>query len=157
VWGGAYQATGWLEHSRGVWVHLDGRLPQHLTRFEISPRITVWKCVPGAIEGHEWQVPVLLAPTGSGSYRSALDRVLGRDGWGAPAELEALQRQLLAIAQGVPQGVTEEERDAAMTDLAVRLLSCGQWVDADLLRAAGWLSERMLVRVICAAYGKDVL
>jgi hypothetical protein len=64
-----------------------------------------------------------------------------------------MQRQVLAIASGVPLAETAEERDRACARLAADLLALGQWVDADLLAVLGWLSEDTMERVILAACG----
>jgi hypothetical protein len=152
LWGASDIGVPWQQSAAGWWVRLEGHLPQHLARMDGHPRIPRWAVVEGAQEDHWWRVPILIERTGE-TWGSALDRLWdGRD-FGPPADLEPLQRQVLAIAAGVPLAETAEERDRACARLAADLLALGQWVDADLLALLGWLSEDMMERVILAACG----
>jgi hypothetical protein len=154
LWGGAElpAAADWRQTHAGWWVRADGHLPQHLTRLDGHPRIPRWCVVEGALEDHWWRVPILIDKQDE-TWGSALDRLWTGGEFGPPADLEPLQRQVLAIVAGVPLADTAEARDVACAKLAVELLALGQWVDSDLLAALGWLSEDMMERVILAACG----
>jgi len=161
-YGGPYRDGAWQRTPAGWYVLLDGHKPQHLGRAQSHPRILRWQAVPGHLPETYWRVPVVLAPlvaekdgAAAACYVSALERVWYGDGWKAPTDLEDLHRSLLAIAEGVPLADTAAERDHKVTALAIELLELGQWVDGDLLAAAGWLTEALVERVILAACGAE--
>jgi hypothetical protein len=158
---GPYRDGPWLKTGAGWYVLLDGHKPQHLGRTQPHPRIVKWQAVPGHLPETLWRIPVMIAPMvkpeghpdKAACYMSALDRVWSPAGWSAPVELEPIQRQLLALAEGVPLHDSAEERDRMIAMLAIDLMSLGQWVDADLIAAAGWLTDAVVIRVVEAACG----
>ncbi len=156
-WGGGYdaQAGTWTKTAAGWWLNLNGQQPQHLTRMQTHPRILRWRSIPGALEGHWWQIPVLLTHVLHGedkTYVSALDRIWSGTEWAAPSELKPIQERVLAVVNGIPLDMDLEVRNAAVRKLAVSILQIGQWVDQDFLSAAGWLSERMMLNAVaCSA------
>jgi hypothetical protein len=90
TYGGPYlpaQRPMWSETKHGWWVKLAGYQPQHLIRMDVSPRIVRFHLVEGADKDQWWQVPVLLRPVDdkhhNRGFMSALDRVLGPDGFTA--------------------------------------------------------------------------
>lgn len=155
LWGASMlpEAGDWRQSAAGWWVLANaGHLPQHLARMDGHPRIPRWAIVEGAEADHWWRVPILIEKQGP-AYGSALDRLWDGKGFGPPADLEPLQRQVLTITEGIPLAETAEARDIACGVLAAQLLELGQWVDGDLLACLGWLSEDMMRRVILAACG----
>lgn len=152
----------WTRSPAGWYVATCGHRPQDLLRLDRHPRVVTWARIDGALPGQGWQVPVLLTPAGEADehgyvadgYLSALDRIWDGTTYGTPQDLAALQEPLLALANGVSVGGTLEQRNAAMRELAIGLLTLGQWVDGDLLAALGWLSERLQVQAILAAMNR---
>lgn len=155
VIGGLYEPAegGWSQTAAGWWLHMGDTVPQHLARAEGHPRIVRWTTVDGAQADHRWRVPVLVAPseTDDGTYVSTLERALGAAGWQAPADLAPIQARLLDQVHGLARGgdfAVELER---VTDLVIELLTLGHHVSRHELIAAGWLTERVLLRVLIAA------
>jgi hypothetical protein len=147
--------TRWALTRAGWWLGLNGHLPQHLARMQPHPRVLSWRTVQGAQPEHEWRVPVMLTnidENGEAFLVSALDRVWTGSDWRVPDEIGALQSSVSSIATGVLLADSEEERNRRFIDTAIGLLSLGHWVDADFLAAAGWLSEKMMLRVVEAAF-----
>jgi hypothetical protein len=106
----------------------------------------------GAQTDHTWQIPVLLEPSRAG-WMSALDGIWDGESWSA-GDLAAMQEPLLAIANGVQQG-DDSTREADFRRLAIDLLKLGHHIDEDLLIAAGWLSESLMLRAVLTAAGRD--
>ncbi len=154
-WGGLFNpALPWVKTRGGWWIVLDGHLPQHTRRIVTHPRILRWTAITGAQAEHVWRVPVLLTPTTEASgvaWLSACDRLFGSEGWRDADDLAVLQQPLLALASQVRQHQDEKANNAALTNLAIELLALGQWIDADLLVTANWLSESMVQRILVAA------
>lgn len=154
-WGAPFDETlPWVKTRAGWWTVLDGHLPQNTRRLVTHPRILRWIAITGAQPDHVWRVPVLLTPSvdiAGTTWQSACDRLYNQDGWRDADDLAALQQPLLAIAQNVRQHQDEKANNAALTEIAISLLSLGHWIDADLLEAAGWLSETMIFRILVAA------
>jgi hypothetical protein len=108
---GGFEVGDWRKTAAGWWVRLCGHLPQHLARLQAHPRVPRWAVVEGAEEDHWWRVPILLSHQGK-TFGSALDRLWDGGQWAPPADLEPLQRQVLAIVGHVPLADTPEERPA---------------------------------------------
>lgn len=145
--GGFHPGLKWTKTSAGWWLGLSGHRPQDTARLQPNPSVQSWRTIEGVQPDHQWRVPVLLAfDPATASYLSALDRVWkGGDDWATPDELTALQETLLAITRREPLHDDPRERHAAMLRLGIGLLAVGHHVDSDLLTAAGWLTERMIV------------
>jgi hypothetical protein len=144
----------WKRTRSGWWVMVEDYLPQHLARAESPRAVRAWDIVEGFAADHWWRVPILLQQDREhGLWLSALDRVYTGEGWADPNGWADLIEPLLQIAYETPLHADREQRNRAVTDLAIRLLQVGQWVDADLLGAAEWLSERLLAQIIEAAMG----
>ena len=142
----------WRKTRAGWWLLLLNHKPQDLIRLQAHPRVRRWAPLVGAQPEHTWHIPILLEPTRLG-WMSALDGIWDGESWSA-GELARLQEPLLAIANGVQQG-DDATREADFRRLAIDLLALGHLVDEDLLIAAGWLSESLMLRVVLTAAGRD--
>lgn len=160
VFGGEYvdKEPGWHRTGAGWWVHLGGSIPQHLVRSAPHPRIIRWTLVAGALPEHRWRVPVILMPQGGDAgvepvYVSALEKEWRGDaaGWKAPADLVALQDQLIAVAHDLSLSRDLAAQTADITDLTIDLLALGHLVSRHEIAAGGWLSELTMLRVLAAA------
>jgi len=152
MFGGPYAegSTGWRLTRGGWWVCLLNHKPQDCIRLQRHPRVRAWATVAGVRPDHQWQVPVLLDRSG-GVVASALDGVWDGESWNA-GDLAVLQSQLLALINGVDQS-DEANLPAEVLRMTIAGLAVGHHVDADLLAAAGWLSESMQFAVLHAMAG----
>lgn len=146
--------TGWLNTGAGWWIHLHEVAPQTLAKLSLHPRILRWSPVAGSVNGHWWQVPVLLAPLVDGSgnavlYQSALDRSWNGKEWIDPADLTELQTRLHQVAFGLANGTVAS--DAELVRVVTDLLSLGHHLHAAEMAAAGWLTHTLLLRILLAA------
>lgn len=158
TWGGGYRPESkaeWTKTSQGWWINLAGRVPQHLVRLDPSPRLIVTHLVQGAQPDHWWQIPALITPVDpkrrKRGYRSALDRVWMRDGYGSDPFLEALQLQLLAIVHNVPLARTPKARNAKLRRLIIDLAGLMHHVSEEEIIIGKWGTESWQQRVIFAA------
>jgi len=154
-YGGAYSDTlyRWTKTMAGWYLGLNpAHKPQHLARTSTHPRIVRWVRVPGIHAAHEWAVPVLVTWIDE-SPVVAVDRIWAgaAAGWTHGDDLDPTLRACLAIANHIQLAPEPEDRNRQVRDLAVSLLALGHWLDEDLLVAAGWMSERMMISVIKAA------
>ena len=153
-WGGSLPTPGtvvWTKSPAGWYIALAGSTPQALRRMVTHPRILRWLTIPGAIAGQRWRVPVLLTRDRDGDTILAIDRVLTVDGWREPDDLTNLTERLWAVALGTHLHEDPAARNAAVVQLAIDILSLGQWFDADLAKITGWISEEFLIRVVQGA------
>lgn len=156
-WGGSLPIPGsvrWTRAPAGWYVALDGMTPQALRRVSTHPRIIRWATVPGSIAGHRWRVPVLVASDESGDPMLAVDRILTPTGWRESDDLAPLIEQLLAVHAGRPLHEDPESRNVAVTNLALDLLSLGQWINRDLAAVTGWIGESLLIDILRAALNR---
>lgn len=160
IYGGPFEPgePGWTVTDAGWWVNLDGVAPQQLVRLETHPRILRWATVQGEHPDHWWRVPVLLTPQGQDAegapllFVSAVERVFrGADGWQPPSDLVELQHQLLAVAMDQGVGNRDADEMAVLADLVAVILGLGHTVSLHELIVKGWLTERVLLRVLIAA------
>jgi hypothetical protein len=149
-WGGGFVDgdPGWVKTPAGWWVRLLGHRPQDLIRLQPHPRVRRWVEVPGASPDQAWQVPVLLERSGR-LLRSACDGIWNGKTWSA-GDLAGMQESVLAFYNGTPQGHGREDRNRRFRELAVSLLAVSHWIDIDLLVAAGWLGEGLMMRTVVA-------
>lgn len=164
--GGYYWGNGtlnpdrdWQQSSAGWWVAWGNHLPQDLQRIDLHPRILRWRSVPGAEPSHLWTVPVLLGQDDHGTFRPALDRVYGPQGWQEPDDLADLVGALLRIAAGDRLASEDPaENDAALLALFEQLVALGHHADLALLGTRpGWITDRVVTRFIRAALGLAAL
>ncbi len=141
----------WQQSDDGWYVLLGGQRPQDLIRLNPSPRIISWHPLAGVEPGQVWRVPVLLTPMDPANldlgYISALDRIWRGGTWGTPEIMEAVQQQLLAVANGVDLADELEARNAAMAELAVAILAQAHHVSRVEIIARGWFSETLITAV----------
>lgn len=146
----------WTKTAAGWWVALDDHQPQTLQKITTHPRILRWRLARGASDGQWWRIPVLLTfslPEGGSDplWTTALEGVLGPNGWQDDPTLAALQQPLLALANRVRQHTSPDDNNRALIDLAISIAQLGHWIDRDLLIATGWLTERVAQRWLRAA------
>ena len=157
-WGGSYQRDvgTWIKAKPGWWLQLDGHRPQDLARLEEPRRVLRWIPVKGIEVDHWWRIPVCLSRLdGDKGWQSALDRLWSGQDFVDPEEWSPILAPLRSIAACVPLHPEVEDRDRAITALAIRLLKVAHWIDEDLLAATQWLSERSQIAIIRAALGED--
>lgn len=156
-WGGALPLRGsvlWSRARPGWYVALEGITPQALRRVSVHPRILRWVTIPGVSIHHRWRVPVLITRDENGDAVLAVDRILTPTGWRESDDLAPIVERLLAVHAGKPLHEDPEERNAAVTALALEILALGQWVSRDLLEITGWIGESMLVDTLRAAMNR---
>lgn len=158
VYGGGYVKgqPGWTKTSGGWWVNLTGCLPQNLYRLDRSPRISSWEVLPGAFEGHEWIVPVLLraVPTKSGGLIlvSNVDQLWLNGDWRDDPAMTPLLNRLLTIAHGGPISMAPEMRP--VIELCAEILNIGHsCLTMAELEATGWISQTFFLKVITTTAG----
>lgn len=143
----------WHRSPASWWVYEDGTLPQHLQRIDRHPRIQRWAWIDGAIDGHRWLIPQFLTRDGNRDLLLTVDRQLTADGWQVGEDLRPLIEALMAIEAGVPLRTTQDERNAAIIDLVMKIMALGSWSDRDLVIALGWFTEALAIRVLRVAMG----
>lgn len=162
--GGPMEAaeTGWLRHSAGHWYNLQGASPLQMIRLDPHPRLVEWRTVAGALPDHLWRVPVLVTPeydeadsTKIISFKSGLDRVWTGSGWDLPDRIVDLRRRLLWTFQEVA-GERLTLSSAEAVAMALDLLAEGQDFDREEIIGAGWVSEVLVVRALCAGSDRDI-
>ena len=158
VYGGGYAKgqPGWKLTDDGYWINWNQSEPQHFTRLDTHPRVLKWDTIEGAFNGHEWLVPILLTCTktkrGKLVFGSALEAVLGREGWGDCEDLAELQSRMFKVAHGL-RPITPESTDE-MVRLVFDILALGHHgMTLNELKAVGWISARFLIRVLLTAAG----
>lgn len=155
VFGGPYTPgePGWVK--AGTWyINLHDVEPQTLARITTHPRIIRWTPVVGSVNGHWWNVPVLLTPTLDGDgkavlYRSAVDQHWNGNEWTDPADLADLQERLRQVAINVAGGLVSDDR--ALVALVSDLALLGHLLHPSELAASGWLTRSLLLRFLIAA------
>jgi hypothetical protein len=163
VYGGVFEdcEPGWQSHPAGHWFHLAEAIPAQLIRLDTHPRLVTWREVAGAIPGHLWRVPALLEPvrddrTGNIElFISSLDRTWNGTGWDTPLALADLQRRLLRCHYSLGQGAMSLYGAEAVR-MALDVLALGQVFDPAEAVAAGWVSEVLVVRTLCAAVSLEI-
>lgn len=141
----------WTPTKDGWWFLLGAQRPQDLIRLHTSPRIVRWHALPGVEQGHAWRIPVLLTPQDPSQpdtmYVSGLDRIWRGGDYGTPQNLKDAQVALLHVAHHIALGTTPDERNAALADLAVAILSLGHHVSRYEIIHKGWLSEQLIADI----------
>ena len=158
VYGGGYVKgqPGWRKTAGGWWVNLAGCLPQHMYRMDRCPRVTTWEVIPGAFEGHEWIVPVLLKPVPVRSKNlvlvSNLDQLWIEGKWQDDPATTSLLTRLLTVAHGGPISLQPEVRP--VIELCADIISLGhQCLTMAELEATGWISQTFFLQLILTAAG----
>lgn len=153
---------GWKQHAGGWWFNFDGAAPMQFIKLDLHPRLTEWRTVAGADPAHLWRVPVLVTPICDEEdpdriigFKSGLDRVWNGTGWDLPADLIELRQRLLWTFQEIA-GETLTLSSSECVDMALRLLEQGQQFDRAEIVAAGWVSEVLVVRTLCAATDREL-
>lgn len=148
VYGGPYipGEPGWKPTPQGWWVNVDGVLPQACRRL-----VTVaGPVIEGVQPDHKWQIPHLLNFYEDGSCESALDPVLGYDGWDVPEAYKGITERLrTAIDRSCD--VQTEEHVKAYTAIAIELLAVNHYVCEAELITGGWLSYGLVSKILKAA------
>ncbi len=154
--------VGWHQHASGYWFDYRQASPLQLIRLDPHPRLIEWKTVAGADPTHLWRVPVLVSPTFDEfdpdtitGFKSSLDRIWDGKEWTLPADLVELRQRLLwTFAEIAGDRVTLDSGEAV--DMALGLLEQGQRFDRSEIIAAGWVSEVLIVRSLCAASDREL-
>lgn len=153
---------GWHQHADGHWFDLRGASPLQMIRLDPHPRLIEWRTVAGADPSHIWRVPVLVSPTFDEAepdrvtgFKSSLDRVWNGQDWTLSQPLVDLRQRLLWTFQEIAgDRVNLDSADAV--DMALSLLDQGQAFDRSEIIAAGWVTEVLVVRVLCAGSDRDI-
>jgi hypothetical protein len=154
--------TGWKQHPAGHWFNFQGATPLQFSRLETDPRLIEWRTVAGAMPDHLWRVPVLVTPVHDESdpetvvgFKSGFDRVWNGQAWDTPQRLTDLRQRLLWTFQEIA-GDRLTLSSAECVQMALDLLSEGHDIDHLEVVAEGWITEVLVVRVLCAATGREL-
>lgn len=163
-YGGPVEAdeSGWHQHSAGHWYNLDGASPMQMIRLDPHPRLIEWRTVAGSLPDHLWRVPVLVSPVYDEedperivSFKSGMDRVWTGHGWDLPERIVDLRRRLMwTFAEIAGDRISLSSQDAV--NMAIGLLLEGQAFDTEEAIGAGWISEVLVVRALCAGSDRDI-
>lgn len=151
---GTLRAGTWRKAEAGWYLLDEGAMPNHLIRLDPPRAVLRWSTVTGIAPEHRWQVPVLLTSQIDDEavrWSSALDQVLGSQGWAPPAAFAAIQETLMALVTDRLAG----DQEALLTRTALELLTFGQHGDRDLWQLLGWISETLICRVLMAACDRE--
>jgi hypothetical protein len=150
----------WKQTDKGWWFAIGSQRPQDLIRLQTSPRIVRWHALHGADKRHAWRIPVLIEPQNPNDpdtiYISALDRIWRGGDYATPKDLHDAQVALLHVAHHVALGDTIEDRNNALVDLAVKIVSLGHHVSRYEIIEKGWFSEAVIRDIVFLAMDRFV-
>lgn len=154
--------TGWHQHPGGWWYCLRDASPMQMIRLDPHPRLVEWRTVAGADPSHLWRVPVLISPVFDEAepervvgFKSGLDRIWNGQGWDIPERISTLRQRLLWTFQEIA-GDRLNLTSAEAVDMAMGILAEGQLFDREEIITGGWVSEVLVVRVLCASSDRDI-
>jgi hypothetical protein len=154
--------AGWQQHPAGHWFNFTDASPALLLRMNPNPRLVRWVEIAGAAAEQVWRVPVLLEPVYDGEterillFKTALDRVWTGTAWAPPDEMAELQRRLLLVNHGI--GMQRMDLSSAeAVKVALDLLHLGHEFDDHEMIAAKWVSEVLVIRILIAAVGMELV